>query len=99
MTEGSYPSLPVIKEAIDFSINQPRVINNANCIKARYDNGIKNTRSDGTAVIETLIMENMGSMNWDKLPDAKKTDIACTILARDWKGASNYAYNGVVHNE
>ncbi len=94
MTERSYPSSKVVKEAIDLTINEPRVIDTANCIKARYDAGIVNFKADGTGVIETVIMKNMG--NVDGIPDGKLTNVACTLLARDWKGVSNYAYNGVI---
>ena len=94
LTERSYPSSEVIKEAIDLTINQPKVINRANAIKARYDAGIVNFRQDGTGVIETVIMKNMG--NIDGIPEGKTTDVACTLLARDWKGVNNYSFNGVV---
>ena len=37
---------------IDLTINKPNIINIANCIKARYDAGISNFRSDGSGVLE-----------------------------------------------
>lgn len=37
---------------IDLTLNAPRAIDRANCIKARYDAGISNFRQDGTGVIE-----------------------------------------------
>ena len=40
------------KFAIDLSINEPRAIDRANCIKARYDAGISNFKKDGTGVVE-----------------------------------------------
>lgn len=40
------------KFAIDLSINEPRAIDRANCIKARYDAGISNFKQDGTGVVE-----------------------------------------------
>lgn len=42
-------------EAVDGSINDPDVKYVANCIKARYDSGISNQKSDGTMVIEKCI--------------------------------------------
>lgn len=96
MTEGSYPSLGYVKEAIDLTINEPRVIDKANCIKARYDASIVNFKADGTGVIETVIMKNMIDKNLE--PDAKIIDVACTLMARDWKGINNYGSNGVITN-
>ena len=94
MTERSYPSSKVVKEAIDLTINEPRVINRANCLKARMDAGIVNFKQDGTGVIETIIMKNMG--NKDGIPDYKLTNVACTLKARDWKGLDNFGTSGVV---
>ena len=37
---------------VDLTINDPRAINTANCIKARYDAGISNFKADGNGVIE-----------------------------------------------
>ena len=39
------------KQGCDLSINNPKVTNKANCIKARYDSGITNRQSDNTGVI------------------------------------------------
>ena len=96
MTEGSYPRTEYIKEAIDLTINEPRVINRANCLKARMDAGIVNFKQDGTGVIETVIMKNMINKNLE--PNAKITDVACTLMARDFKGINNYGSNGVITN-
>lgn len=94
MTEGSYPRSETIKEAIDLTINEPRVIDRANCLKARMDAGIVNFKQDGTGVIETVIAKNMGNING--VPSAKITNIACCLKARDWKGWDNYGSNGVI---
>ena len=40
---------------VDGTINEPRAKNVSNCIKARYDAGISNLRSDGTMVVEPVI--------------------------------------------
>ena len=40
------------KLPIDLTLNEPRAIDRANCIKARYDAGISNFRQDGTGVVE-----------------------------------------------
>lgn len=40
------------KEPVDGSVNDPHVKTVSNCIKARYDNGISNFKSDGMAVVE-----------------------------------------------
>lgn len=42
-------------EVVDSTINDPKVKEVSNCIKARYDAGIENQRSVGTAVIEPKI--------------------------------------------
>ena len=42
-------------EVVDSTINDPKVKEVSNCIKARYDVGIDNQRSVGTAVIEPKI--------------------------------------------
>ena len=40
---------------VDSTINDPKIKDISNCIKARYDAGIENQRSVGTAVIEPKI--------------------------------------------
>ena len=42
---------------VDFSINDPRRNKVANCIKARYDAGISNRRSEGSCVCERVSRE------------------------------------------
>lgn len=43
------------KSGVDKSINNPKVIDVANCITAREDRGISNHKAEGTAVIEVSI--------------------------------------------
>ena len=40
------------RQTIDLSINEPREINIANCIKAKYDAGISNFKADGSGIVE-----------------------------------------------
>lgn len=40
------------RATIDLTLNNPRIIDKANCIKARYDDGISNLQADGSGVIE-----------------------------------------------
>ena len=40
------------KQACDLTTNNPRIVERANCIKARYDAGITNLQADGTGVVE-----------------------------------------------
>lgn len=47
-SEKEYPK----QQCVDLTINQPRKIETANCIKARYDAGISNFKADGSGVIE-----------------------------------------------
>ena len=45
---------------------------------------------------EAVLLKNMGSSDKTRIPEAKKTDIATTLLSRDYKGLSNYASNGAI---
>ncbi|MEE1079118.1 MAG: hypothetical protein UIC64_08755, partial [Agathobacter sp.] len=40
------------RTCVDLTINNPRRVEQANCIKARYDAGISNFQADGTGVVE-----------------------------------------------
>lgn len=51
ISNGTIPSRAEQK-CIDLTINEPREIETANCIKARYDAGISNFKADGTGVVE-----------------------------------------------
>lgn len=53
-------NLLCIEEGIDLSINDPRKIDIANCITARYDGGISSLRHYRTGVVEEL---NGGNRN------------------------------------
>lgn len=46
------------KIVIDKSINNPKEIDNANCITSREDRGISNRKSEGTAVLEKVIIDD-----------------------------------------
>lgn len=39
-------------QTVDLTLNNPGPVTEANCIKARYDAGISNFKSDGTGVVE-----------------------------------------------
>lgn len=47
----------------------------------------------------TAIVRNMGSSNKDRIPSYTLTDIATTLLARDYKGWGNHFANGVIEVE
>lgn len=49
---GALPSRAE-QTCVDLSINNPRRVEQANCIKARYDAGISNFQADGTGVVES----------------------------------------------
>lgn len=49
--------------------------------------------------IITAILKNMGSSNKDRTPSYTLTDIATTLLARDYKGWGNHFANGVIEIE
>lgn len=40
------------RTTVDFTINRPKEISIANCIKARVDAGISNFRRDGSGILE-----------------------------------------------
>jgi len=40
------------RTTVDFTINNPKEIEIANCIKARVDAGISNFRRDGSGILE-----------------------------------------------
>ena len=40
------------RQTVDLCLKNPRTINTANCIKARYDDGISNLQADGSGVCE-----------------------------------------------
>ena len=43
-----------------------------------------------------VILKNMGSADENRIPEMNETDVASTILARDYKGLGNYSSNGVL---
>ena len=49
--------------------------------------------------LTTVILKNMGSSDKKREPSFWQSDIATTLLSRDWKGLSNYASNGVIEVE
>ena len=52
IANGTIPSRAEQSRCVDLTVNEPREIETANCIKARYDAGISNFKADGTGVIE-----------------------------------------------
>lgn len=43
-----------------------------------------------------IILRNCGSSDEARTPDARQTDVAATLLARDYKGFSNYGSNAAI---
>ena len=43
-----------------------------------------------------MIVRNCASSDKDRTPDGKFTNIATTLMARDYKGLSNYGSNAVI---
>lgn len=83
---------PKILLGVDKTFNKPKVINEANCLCARYDCGFTKRVSEGTAVLESIpiLISNKGEQ-FDK-----EIDEANTLLARDYKGFGNQAMNAVI---
>ena len=50
-------------------------------------------------MIKTVILKNMGSSDKRRQPSCKESNIATTLLSRDYKGLSNFASNGVIEIE
>ena len=50
--DGTIPRSRAEQTCVDLTINCPRCIKTANCIKARYDAGISNFKADGSGVVE-----------------------------------------------
>jgi hypothetical protein len=42
------------------------------------------------------VLKNMGSEDKNRVADMEFSDVAVTIMARDYKGLNNYGSNGVV---
>ena len=77
------------KQGCDLSINSPKITDKANCISARYDNGITTRKSEGTGVL----LSQKGSKFEGYI------DNASTLMARDYKGFGNQAMTGVITKE
>jgi DNA-cytosine methyltransferase len=82
------------KVCVDMTINEPKFKDVGNCIKARYDAGIVNRRSEGIGVVEeasikTILLKNKGETF------SRNTEIATCLLARDYKGFGNQEMNAV----
>ena len=45
---------------------------------------------------KTVILKNMGTSDKKRIPEYESTNVACTLLQRDYKGANNYGFNGVI---
>ena len=59
---------------VDSTINDPKVKEVSNCIKARYDAGIENQRSVGTAVIEPKI-KRLGNLYDENAGGARASNV------------------------
>lgn len=84
------------QSACDKTVNNPSIIDIANCITARYDCGISNLGSDGTAVVETGIVSNLATPDPSMEAEFKQSDVATCLAAREYKGLANWGSNAVV---
>ena len=86
-------------QAVDGTLGNPKAKEVASSIIARYDAGIQNKPKWGTMYFEKcdpVILTGMGSESDDREPGIRETDVATTLLARDYKGLDNYGSNGVL---
>ena len=51
------------RATVDLCLKNPRVIERANCIKAKYDNGISNLQADGSGVVEWNVIAKIRARN------------------------------------
>ena len=89
-------------QAVDGTLGSPRAKDVASSIIARYDAGIQNKPKWGTMYFEkqdSVILTGMGSESDDREPGIRPTDVATTLLARDYKGLDNYGSNAVLCKE
>ena len=66
------------RKSIDLTVNCPAETQVGNAIIARCDCGVSNLRKSGNGVVETV------RMNYERVDG--RTDVAKTLLARDYKG-------------
>lgn len=73
-------------EGVDGTVKNPKVKDVANCIQARYDQGIYHRQSEGTAIIEPKI-KIVGHMDGYEQTGRvyDPSGIACTLQSRDYK--------------
>ena len=87
------PLTKTMKDYLDDEVDEKYYINNEKAqklIDKLIEGGILHNGK------ESVLLKNMGSSDVDREPDARKTDTATTLLARDYKGLSNYDSNGVI---
>lgn len=72
------------REVVDGTINDPKVCEVSNCIKARYDCGVTNYKSDGTMIIEPVLIGGM------QKNQAIKTDGISTTLTSSMGTGGGY---------
>ena len=71
------------KTTCDLSLNSPESIDVANCIKARYDAGISNFKSDGSGVVETISLSNQGADYDGKIDESGQVSPTLTSCGMD----------------
>lgn len=84
----------------DFTIGNPKQRDVANCIIRRVDAGIQNSPCWGNGVVEQIPItaSGIGSSGGDSEINGGVINTAHTLLARDYKGLSNYGANAVLVN-
>lgn len=85
-----------LKDVLEDEVDESYYINTEkaeNLIGSLIDKGILPSKTD------TYSLKNMGSSDENRVPDREKSDVAHTIMARDWKGLNNYGSNGVIEKE
>lgn len=84
------------QSACDMTVNNPSIIDIANCITARYDCGVSTRVQSGTGVVETGIVQNLATPDPSVEAEFKSSDVAGCLAAREYKGFSNWGSNAVV---
>ena len=83
---------PKVLLGVDKTFNKPKVINEANCLCTRYDNGFTKRISEGTAVLDSI---PISVLNKGEQFD-KEIDEAHCLKSRDYKGFDNRGSNAVI---
>lgn len=91
----SIPLTKTMKDYLEEEVEEKYYINNEKS-KKLIDKLILDGVISESKQKDTVLMKNMGSSDVKREPSAKQTDVAYSLLARDYKGVHNRDANGVI---